>query len=135
MCINRFYFILASDISSLIEETKFWLLLARIYQLGRDPNESLEIFGKAKEMQSRYGITLHLNLFIVRLIRPLAGPSSLRISHSCRLCAESFMFHLHICCAVKITCVMVFFVAALRTCGLIVYTNLKACICNKPSLK
>ena len=37
-----------------MEETKFWLLLARIFQKSKEPNESLEVFSKAKEMQNRY---------------------------------------------------------------------------------
>jgi len=42
-----------SDLSSLMEEARFWLLLARIYQKSKEPSESLDIFSKAKELQSR----------------------------------------------------------------------------------
>ena len=59
-------FPLVSDLSSLMEETKFWLLLAKIYQKSREPNESLDIFSKAKELQSRYIIEIGLFPIFVR---------------------------------------------------------------------
>eukprot|EP00794_Sanderia_malayensis_P003381 gene3381-3871_t len=43
----------ASDVTSLMDETKCWLLLARIFQKSRESSETLEVFIKAKEMQSR----------------------------------------------------------------------------------
>ncbi|XP_065054055.1 tetratricopeptide repeat protein 21B-like isoform X1 [Rhopilema esculentum] len=42
----------ASDVSSLISATKFKLLLAKIYQNCRDPQETLTAFAEAKESQN-----------------------------------------------------------------------------------